>query len=455
MMLFALLLAAADRCAPPAPARQPDPAAAEVYVEVAESERGHETALMAFREALRLDPSNARAQAGLEAECNSEDSRFARARELMEAGDREGAIRLLEEIPSPAAALLEGICLYELGEDEAARPLLLAAQERPSLADSARFFLGLIALRQGDEEQAARHFQEVAQGSSPVSDQAGRLLRVARTTGRLSLSVMVESGYDSNVTLSPAGTPLAGDGLGSAALALAFRPMGDEGLFLRAAGLYRAQVQLHDYDLGAASGAAGWTLGSRAQQLSAEYDYDFLTLGRAPYLSAHRLSLGGRLALGSWTLGGTYAARFESYRTATTSAFSGVLHGAELWGALRLSRSAVVEVAYRGAYDATVQIETSYLEHGPRAGLRIAFDGWRVSLETSAAFRVYQDVDVALGVQRQDALLDAMLTGEVDVGERWTARLVLGGRDAISNVADLAYLRGYAMLGLSYAVGIY
>ncbi|HEX9577505.1 MAG TPA: hypothetical protein VF993_07120, partial [Myxococcales bacterium] len=315
--------------------------------------------------------------------------------------------------------------------------------------------LGLIALRHGDEEQAARHFEEVAQGTSSVSEQAGRLLRVARTSGRLSLWAMVESGYDSNVTLSPAGTPLAGDALGSATLALAFRPMGEEGLFLRAAGLYRAQVQLRDYDLGAASGAAGWVLGPRVRQLTAEYDYDFVTLGGAPYLSAHRLALGGRLGLSSWTLGAAYAARFENYRTGTTSAFSGVLHGAEFWAAWRASPTLTVEAGYRGAYDATVQLATSYLEHGPRAGLRLSFDRWRVSLETSAAFRNYQAVDVALTVQRQDVLLDALLAAELDVGERWTVRLVAGGRDAISNVGELTYRRGYATLGLAYAVGIY
>jgi hypothetical protein len=257
------------------------------------------------------------------------------------------------------------------------------------------------------------------------------------------------------VTLSPAGTPLAGDALGSAELALIFRPMGDEGLFLRAAGLYRAEAQLHDYDLGAAGGVIGWILGSRARQLTAEYGYDFVTLGRSPYLSAHRLSLTGMLGLSAWTLGATYAARFENYRTTTTSAFSGVLQGAELWAALRASPLLTVDAGYRGAWDATGRLDTSYLEHGPRAGLRLSFDGWRVSLETSAAFRNYQDVDVVLTVQRQDVLLDAALAGEVDLGERWTVRLVAGGRDAISNVPELTYLRGYATLGLSYAVRLY
>ncbi len=64
MMLLALVLAAAPACAPPAPASKRDPALAQTYVEVGESEADHPDALEAFREALRLDPANARAQAG-------------------------------------------------------------------------------------------------------------------------------------------------------------------------------------------------------------------------------------------------------------------------------------------------------------------------------------------------------------------------------------------------------
>src|SRR5207247_906095 len=102
----------------------------------------------------------------------------------------------------------------------------------------------------------------------------------------------------------------------------------------------------------------------------------------------------------------------------------------------------------------------SYLEHGPTAALRLSSGAFRAWLEAGAAFRLYDDVDPALatpampqGVQRQDVLIDAAAVGEYDLADRWTLRLPLGGRDAISNVPDLTYLRGYATLGVAFAAG--
>ena len=55
--------------------------------------------------------------------------------------NRRGAIPLFERIraagPDPASALLEGICWYELQEDEEAVPLLREAERDPTLAPSA------------------------------------------------------------------------------------------------------------------------------------------------------------------------------------------------------------------------------------------------------------------------------------------------------------------------------
>jgi hypothetical protein len=450
--LLALLIAAADPCALPEPANPPDPAAAEVYLEVGESENAPE----GFREALRLDPSNVRALARFQATCRPGDERFERARARMDAGDCAAAIRLFERIraegPSPPAALLEGICLYELEQDEPAQTLLLEAESDESVADSARFFLGLIARRRGEQAEAQRLFTEVAQGTSKVAEQADRLLRESRTGRALSISLLAESGYDSNVTLSPSGAPAGGDGLGSFAAALLWKPI--DGLFARATGFYRAQLQLPDYNLGAAGAALGYVLGPASRQLSAEYDYDFVALGNAPYLSAHRLAAAGRLGVGPVSLGAAYGVRFENYRTATTSPFSGTLHGAQLSATLRVAESAWVEVSYRGARDLAAYPETSYLEHGPAAGLRLAIGTFRASAEAGAAFRSYDDVDPALGVQRQDALLDLAAVGEYDLSPRWTLRLSVGGRDAISNVPELTYLRGYATLGVAFASGL-
>ncbi|HUJ25817.1 MAG TPA: hypothetical protein VLW85_07360 [Myxococcales bacterium] len=443
--MIALLLALADPCAPPPAAAARDPASARVYVEVGENAAGPTEVLEAFREALRLDPSNARAQAGFQAACRPGDDRFEKARARMDAGDRAGAIAIFEQLrPMPAAALLEGICLYELEQDDAAETALLEAQADDATADAARFFLGLLARRRGQQAEAEQLFTEVAQGNSSVADQARRLLKPTR----LSVSALAESGYDSNVSLAPTNAPLGGDALGSLAAAVVWRPV--EGLFVRASGFYRAQPTLSDYDLGALGGTVGYGWGP----LSAEYDYDFVALGNAPYLSANRLGLAGRLPLGAWTLSAGYGARFENYRTSVTSVFSGTLHGWQIAAALRLSREASVEIAYRFARDWTDEAATTYFEHGPAAVLRFGSGRVRLSIEASAAFRLYEAFDDSVGVQQQDSILDAALLGEYDVDPRWTVRLALGGRDQISNVDELTYTRAYATLGVAFAAGL-
>lgn len=441
--MIALLLALADPCALPPPAAQPDPAAAQAYVEAGESEPAG--ALDAFREALRLDPSNARAQAGFQAACRPGEGRFEKARALMDAGDRAGAIAIFEELrPMPEAALLEGICLYELEQDDAAESALLEAQATESTAEAAQFFLGLLARRRGQEAEADRLFGEVAQGNSSVADPARRLLKPSR----VSVSALAEAGYDSNVSLSPSNAPMGGDGIGSLAAALVVRPL--EGLFVRASGVYRAQPTLSDYDLGALGGAVGYGWGP----LNAEYDYDFVALGNAPYLSANRLGLGARWPLDAWTLSAAYGVRFENYRTGVTANFSGTLHGGQVAAALRLSPSASVELAYRVARDLAQIDSTSYFEHGPAAAVQVGVGRLRLSAEASAAFRQYDGLDQGLGAQLQDTILDAAALGEYDLGARWTLRLTVGGRDQIANVAELTYLRGYATLGLGFAAGL-
>src|SRR5260370_26273243 len=194
MTLLALLLASANPCAPPEPAAKKDPALAQAYVEVGESEADHPDAREAFVGELRLDPANARAQAGFQAACRPRDERFKRARTLMDAGDRAAAIRLFEELraegPSPPAALLEGICLYELEQDGPAETLLLEAEGDESVADSARFFLGLIARRRGEQAEAERLFADLAQGTSPMREQADRLLRESRAERPFSISLL-------------------------------------------------------------------------------------------------------------------------------------------------------------------------------------------------------------------------------------------------------------------------
>jgi hypothetical protein len=454
--MLALLLAAADPCALPRPAAAQDPATAQAYLEVAESEAGRPAALEALREALRLDPGNARAQAAFQAACRAGDDRFERARARMDAGDRAAAIALFEQIradgPSPPAALLEGICLYELDQDAAAETLLLEAAGDEQTADPARFYLGLLARRRGEQAEAERLFASVAQGGSSVASQAQRVLRESRGEELAAVSLIAESGYDSNVSLSPSTAPLGGTGLGSLAAALLLKPV--SGMFVRASGYYRAQPALPDYNLGALGGAVGYALRSGPRQLAAEYDYDFVALGNAPYLPANRLALSGWWEVGAVSLGAAYAVRFENYRTSVTNPFSGTAHRPQLSALFHLGGTAWAEIGYHLERDLAAYPETSYLEHGPSAGLRLSSGRWRAAAQASAAFRGYDAVDPELGVQRKDVLLDADLLGEYDLAPRWTLRLVVGGHDDISNVSALSYLRGYVTLGAAFAAGL-
>lgn len=458
-MLFAsfLLLAAAESCAVPPPAHAPDPAAASAYVEVGEAELGHDSAAIAFREALRLDPANARARRGLLLACSSRGARFDRARALMDGGEPGKAAALFEQVreeegPSPSVSLLEGICLYETGEDARARELLLEAAAQPSLADSARFYLGLIALREGNEDLADRELSRVGEASG-LREDARDLRAATRVGGRLSLTATADSGFDSNVTLAPSGVPGGGDGVGGLSGTAVARPFGQSGPFARASGLYRAQFQLHEYDLGAFGAGVGWQLGHWVRHLTAEYAYDYVALGASPYLSANRLSARARWTAGAIALRGGYSLRFEKFRTPTTAPFSGTLHLGEAWLV-----AGPLEIGYEAARDLTAQAETTFFEHGPQALLRLApSERTRAVLGADVLFRAYDAVDPALSSRepRSDTFVDLSALVEYDLSDRWSGRLTLGGRQAFSNIGSLAYLRITGALGVAYSLGVW
>jgi tetratricopeptide (TPR) repeat protein len=459
VILFALVLAAVDPCAAPVSAHAVDAKAARVYVQVAQAERaagGAESARVAFREALRLDPSNQEASRGLDALCA--EARFEEGRRLLDAGDPRGAVdvlsRLRAALPSRPAALLEGIARYQLEEDAAARPLLEEAEQEPELASAARFYLGLIALREEDAPTAAEQLARVLP-DAPFAAAANQLSRVARRSGKLVISLLVDSGYDSNVSLLPSGVPGGQDAMGSLSLAALARPLSAKGLWLRVTGLYRRQLQLHDYDLGAIGGAAGWQFGRAAKHVGLEYEYDYLTLGAAPYLGAHRLSGDAATAFGRYLLSGAYALRFESYRTNATRPFSGVLHSANLMAGVRIGAGSV-RAGYQAGRDLAQYSETSFFEHGPRALLELPLrDRMRLSAEASAIWRVYDAVDPALGVQRSDLLLDGFLAVTFDLSDLLTLRAAAAGRRALSNVPELSYPRLSVSLGLLISTGFF
>jgi tetratricopeptide (TPR) repeat protein len=464
--LLAAVLAAADPCAPVEPVGLADPSAAAAYRGVAEEElaRGSiDAAIFAYRGALARDPSDERSRDALRRLCvsrpSTEDAPLHRGLQLMDAGDYRGAVEAFREaraaMPSPSTALLQGICHYELGEDAEATELLREAEAYAPHREEARFYLGLVALRAGAGPEATTLF-ESARGNAALERAAADLARLARQDGRVVVSLLAESGWDSNVNLAPTGEPsLTPESDGVLALTgnLLFRPQGSRGPYLRAAGLLHQPVRLDAYEVRGFDLAAGWQFRGRGRQLVTEYDFGSRSFGGEPYVTAHRLLASGWLSAGRVTLGGTYLARFESYAP-DWSPFDGVLQRAEVRAAASPRRDLRVALAYGVGRDHTDSSVLRYTEHGPRAELRITSGrNWRVGLDAALSLRNYDEYDPSLSATRRDTYLDATAWAELDVAPGWAARLAVDARRATSNVPDLEYDKVVPSVGLAYVRG--
>jgi hypothetical protein len=463
-----LMLGAADPCAPVEALAKADPEAAAAYRQVGAAERARDardTAVVAYRSAAERDPADAASRRALTELCSpggtdrGEDG-FQQGLRLMDAGDLRGAIAAFREArtlgPNPSAALLEAVCHYQLHEDREAEPLLREAETAPVHREAARFYRGLVAMRSGDAREASA-LLETAAGNPAFGPLASDLARMTRRDGRLVFSFLAESGWDSNVALLPNGSPQsASDGGATLSGMGLFRPMGDRGLYLRAVGQYHWQAQLGSYDFGDVSGAVGWHLAGAGRGLLAEYGYDYQALGGSGFLSAHRLLASGWFspgALKALTLSATYFARFESYFS-VWSPFSGTVHRVEGRAAVGLG-AARLGLAYRVTRDVTDRSDLAWLEHGPRADLRVALTGRaRLGLDGGLSFRAYDSPAAGALASRSDTYLDAAALFEYDLGNRWTVRASLEARDALSSDPTFAYARFVPTLGLAYVLGL-
>ncbi len=133
----------------------------------------------------------------------------------MEAGDLRGAIAAFRRAraggPDPSTALVEGVCHYELAEDADARVLLREAEAAPVHREAAQFYLGLIALREGQSGDAAR-LLDAAAASPGFAPLASDLARLERRSRKLVLSVLAESAgtrTPSSRRTAPPSTPRA------------------------------------------------------------------------------------------------------------------------------------------------------------------------------------------------------------------------------------------------------
>jgi hypothetical protein len=474
--LLGLLLAASDPCAAVAPAPSLDPAAAALYRKAGDDERaagGLETATVAYRAAVALDPADVHSRRALQELCASPGGSadpFQAGLRQMDARDWHAAAASFKSVRQasgdPAAALLEGICDYHLGDDVGAEPLLRVAEARPEHQDLARFYLGLVALRAGAAPRASALFAQ-ASANPTLGVLAADLSRLARQDARLVLTFAAQAGYDTNVSLAPAGSTGAsgggmmtggsmhGDGLYGLAASALLRPLGPSGPYLRAEGFLRQQLQLGTYDDAGAEAAAGWQLLRGGSGLLGEYTYAYRTFGGSPYLSASRLTGAGWLAAGGLTWSARYAARLEDYRTATLDGFSGVLHHAELRSALPIGTGGWVGIAYGGSRDAASLGITSYTEHGPRLDLRLLLSAhtW-VGAVAGVSWRTYDARDSTIGVARSDRYLDAAVLVEYDLGSGWSARGSLEGRRAFSNAPAFEYEKLVPMIGVAWQMGL-
>lgn len=440
-LLVAALLAEPGLCGPVTPEGTPDPAAAAPYVEVAEAEQAageRETALVAWREVLRREPRNARARAALKSLCGDTDAR--------------------EE--AAAASLISGLALFERGEDAAAAVAFREALAAPELVDTASYFLGVLALREGRAGEAGTYLDAaVASSDAGLSRRAGELRLRAAREGRVALSVRLGSEYDSNVELVPDGTVRpggSGDGVGVGLAELRLRPWGDDGPYARATGHYRGHLRFHDFDLAGAGGVLGWGhLGARLQ-LSAEYGFDWLALGGAPYLLAHRLQVAARAPVGPVVLEASGAVRREDFREDAYAGYSGWRGTARLDAEWSPTEPLTLSAGWYGGLLRTYDLALGYVEHGPRAEARLRLrPGLHVVGEVGYTLRGYQNFDNPLGARREDGYLDAGAAAEWDVAANWSLRASVGWRGASSNVAELAYGRFTGGLELVWSRGLY
>lgn len=464
LSLVALALAAVDPCAPVV-AAAPDPEVAAAYRAVAEAERARgnaETAAAADRAAAERDPRDEASRASLARACADAGRRadaFEEGVRRMDGGDLRGAIaafaRARAVAPDPSAALLEGICHHELGEEVEADALLAEAERAPAHRDEARFYRGLVALQAGRGDAAARLFDDAA--ANPSLERLARTLaRTARQEGRVVVSLLAETGWDSNVNLAPSGDPLVNrdaDAAVALGAGILWRPLGASGPFLRGSGALHEQLTLGDYDFGSADGAAGWQLRRGRTFALAEYGYGYRTLGGAPFLGAHHLLASAGTRRGRLGLEVTYLGRLESYR-GTWSGFSGTLQRGEARASWAIGDRARLAVGYGAGVDDTDDPVLSYVDHGPSAELLLLLSRRaRLTLESGATFRRYARFDPALAARRDDLVLDAAALGELDLGPHLTARLGLLARQTRSNVAALEYGKVVPTVGLAWVMG--
>lgn len=445
--LLALMLAATDPCIAPVPPGDGDPREAELYVRVGDAERARGNlgaAREAYRAALARAPGSVPARRGLEAACAPVVDPVQAGADALEAGDPEGALRALAGARGRgndrAVDLLEGIARFQLGQDASAVPLLESARADPTVAESASFFLGLIALRRGDGDRASRLFDQAGRAIA-LEDAARQLARTAQQEGHIVVSVASELVYDTNVALRPDGAPVTAPGPdGSAGLSVMalFRPWGTPGPYFRLEGQLSKQFTLDQLDLLGGAAALGFRLLGPVGSLTGEYAYSYQAVDWRGYLADHRVFLGGSLLTGIALWGFAYAAHFETYRWTELEDLSGVRQVLELDAGLLPGAGVRITGGYAGTWDAARVENLSYLEHGPIAELVWARGPWTLGARGAVAWRTYRAPDPAYdGTTRNDTRYFATTWVDLGLGAHWSVRGTVRLLRTDSNIPDI------------------
>jgi tetratricopeptide (TPR) repeat protein len=436
-LLLAALLAEAGLCGPVVPDAMADPEGAQAYREVAEGEQaaGHrETALVAWREVLRRAPEDTRAREALATLCAAPPEDTA------------------------AAALLEGLARFERREGPAATAAFRAALAAPELVETASFFLGLLALEEGRSTEAAAFFDTAARSpDAALARRAEALRQAARREGRLALQVRLGGEYDSNVDLVPDDTRRQGgsaDGVGTALAELRWRPPGARGLQARLSGHLRRHQQAGPFDLATASGTLGWAHEGAPPRLSAQYTFEALVLGTAPYLRRHRAQGAAQVPWGPLVLEALVGLRREDFADSAYAGYSGWRQSARLEATWQPLEALTLSAGWQEELLAAREQPLGFLEHGPRVQGSLSLSP-RVRLlgEVGRTWRRHRAHDGVLEVRREDKALDVDALLEWDVAAHWSLQATLGWRRASSNVPELSYERWVGGLALVWARG--
>lgn len=433
---------AASPCGPVTPASATDPVLAAVYFEEGQAELARsnfEAAAVALSLALSFEGALEGAEALRHRACVSFGERsLEKVDALMDAGNWAAALVALSALPlAPpgARALLEGVCQFELGHDDAAKEALDRAVKDPAHEADARVLLSLIALRRGSARAAEEQLRSLERGGRELGGNLSSLLRQASRGGALTARASVFGGVDSNPALAPMGNEGALAGLIGFTGLVQLAPWGAVSPYARLAAGGREYPGLSALRTFTGVGTLGFQAGRGGDRIALDYSLDGVVFGMAPYAVTHGPRVEGSLQLGPVLVFAEWMLRFERFLPPDAEVFSGVRQDAALGATAALPQGFSVEAAWGLVRDDAQSRELSLLEQGPRVSVGWARGRVRAAAAASVDWRSYDAFDPDLGVQRADVRVRPSVRVEVDV-TNWLSVFLAGDAAVIESNAE-------------------